>query len=325
MQGRPERGAALVVTLLGLTLVGALVAAVVVVAADENRQSGQAIRAQRALAAAELGIADQLDQLRRGAAGPATSTGEVSRLNESLYLLDVTAADPVDGSRRRLGLLARTRAPAVALAATLTTRGPLRLDPGVMLAGEDPGASAGDSCPPSGGPVSATRDTASPLEDVDYAGFAARASLHLASGAYDPQPSVAWDGGCDTIVASNWGDGVASSGACPGLRRAVHVGGDATLIGGRGAGLLLVDGDLSIVGPFEYEGLILVRGRLDITNAASSPVSIHGALIAANPAAADQRLAGNVQMSYSNCAVTNALRLMARPTQLQSRAWIQLF
>lgn len=326
MNRSAERGAALVITLLALTLVAALVGALCYLATDEYQQAGQARRSQRALGVAELGLAGLLDSLSgttsRAVSG--VSDRQVHRLSDQLYLLDATAHD--GPSRRRLGLLARLRAPRLLLSATLTTRGDVSLRDGAAIDGADHAAAGwGDSCPPAGAGVPALGDVTDPLAGVDYGDLAARAGVQLSPGSYAPQPALTWDGACDTLVASNWGDGVASAGACGGTVRAVHVAGNVEIVGGRGAGLLLVDGDLTIAGPFEYQGLIVVQGRLETRSWSDGRAAIDGGLLVANPSAASQQVAGNVQMSYSNCSIINALRLMARPTPLRSRAWIQLF
>jgi hypothetical protein len=103
------------------------------------------------------------------------------------------------------------------------------------------------------------------------------------------------------------------------------VNGSAELTGGLGSGVLLVDGDLLISGPVQYDGLIVVTGRVGSTPWGLGEARIRGALVSGNPHGSDQALAGNVQVSYSNCLVNNALRLVARPQPLRSRAWIELF
>jgi hypothetical protein len=306
MRLREEKGAALVVSLFALSIVGALVAAIFVVAVDEQRVGGQALRTTVALGSGEVTLANRLRESRPN--------------SNAVFFLDVTASDRAHVTRRRLGLLARLRPPRLIVTAALTTSGTVRLVDGANLT-----AVQEDSCSPSGGQTVPLQETSDPLAGLDYAELAAAAHLDVAPGAYAPLPATTWDGTCDTTVATNWGDGVTSAGPCAGVGRVVHVRGNLDLVSGRGSGVLLVDGDLVVSGPVEYTGLIVVRGRFETRLSSTTPAILLGAAIVANPGAAEQRLAGNVQMSYSNCTVRNALRLMARPTQLDSRGWIELF
>lgn len=127
---RSERGAALVLAILVLTVIGALVAAAFFAATQEYRMAEQTLRVQRALGVAEAGMAEVLRQWPDAAANlglypgdsltlAATKTphgtgeyaGHVYRLDPSHYFVVVTGRDRADRARQRLGLLLRRAAP----------------------------------------------------------------------------------------------------------------------------------------------------------------------------------------------------------------------
>ena len=321
-----ERGAALAIALFALTLLGAVVVAAFFAGTQEQRMAESARFAQQAFGRAEMGLADVLDSLGGGAgrSSHGVSAVQVHRLDESIYLIDVTAQDKAGWGRRRLGLLARVRPPALALHATLTTQGAVDLRDGARLDGTDAGPPGWADCSPPDTNLPAVRSTPTPME-LDYEDLASRANHVLPGGRYLPEPAIRWDGACDSLVSTNWGDGVAITGPCAAYSPVVHVLGDLELVGGRGQGVLFVDGDLTIAGPFEFFGLIVVRGRIGTPATGVDGARLWGAAIVGNPTAGDQLLAGDLAMHQSNCAIAKALRSMARPVPLRSRSWIQLF
>ena len=126
---RNERGVALVLAILVLTVIGALVAAAFFAGTQEHRMAEQTRRVQRALGAAEAGLAEVLrqwpdavtnlglypaDSLALTATPTPYGTGEfagfVYRLSAEQYFVVVTGRDLADQARQRLGLLLRRAA-----------------------------------------------------------------------------------------------------------------------------------------------------------------------------------------------------------------------
>lgn len=126
---RNERGVALVLAILVLTVIGALVAAAFFAGTQEHRMAEQVRRVQRALGAAEAGLAEVMRQWPDDATNlglyptdslalaPSTTpfgTGEfegyVYRLGSEHFLVTVTGRDLADRARQRLGLLLRRAA-----------------------------------------------------------------------------------------------------------------------------------------------------------------------------------------------------------------------
>lgn len=93
--------------------------------------------------------------------------------------------------------------------------------------------------------------------------------------------------------------------------------------GGRGQGLLLVEGDLEIAGGFEFTGLIIAKGGIKVTGNGNK---ITGALLAQDVAIDDQNsLSGNTTLQYSSCAITKALAGLASARPLTQRSWVQAY
>lgn len=83
-----------------------------------------------------------------------------------------------------------------------------------------------------------------------------------------------------------------------------HVSGDVTLGGnGTGAGVLLVDGSLTITGKFEYYGLVLVKGDVYLSGGGNNQ-HVWGAVIAGDSFTAETdtvaKLSGSSQIQYSS-------------------------
>lgn len=127
---RNERGVALVLAILVLTVIGALVAAAFFAGTQEQRMAEHTRRVQRALGAADAGLAEVLRQWPDAATNlgvypsdslvlVATTTphgtgeflGAVYRLNPKLYFVSLTGRDRADRARQRLGLLVRRSVP----------------------------------------------------------------------------------------------------------------------------------------------------------------------------------------------------------------------
>lgn len=106
--------------------------------------------------------------------------------------------------------------------------------------------------------------------------------------------------------------------------RLVHVVGDTTIAGGSFDGILIVDGALTIAGPFAASGLIVARGPIDATAGAFSLV---GALMSFAPRSFGVpaiKISG-VTIRYSECVVDRALRRALFPRRVVQRSWVELF
>lgn len=140
-------------------------------------------------------------------------------------------------------------------------------------------------------------------------------------------PVLDADGACDKTAAFNFGEPWRTVGnvvACTGFFPVVHGTGGETKFaaGNRGQGILLIDGDMELVGGFEWTGIVLVRGKMKIAgngNKITGAVLTEGVdLITAGS------INGNIEVQFSQCAVDRAINGAAVPQPL-SRGWAQMF
>jgi hypothetical protein len=96
-----------------------------------------------------------------------------------------------------------------------------------------------------------------------------------------------------------------------------HVSGNATLTGGLGHGILIVDGRLAITGPVTFEGLVIVKGGISVT---ASGVMVSGLVRAAGSPPID----GSIGLSKSAAIVQDVLAQSVRPVTVRGRRWQEL-
>lgn len=132
---------------------------------------------------------------------------------------------------------------------------------------------------------------------------------------------------CDRTVLLNFGEPLRASATvpqCQGYFPVVHGTGAQTKFaaGSRGQGTLLIDGDLELVGGFEWTGLIIVRNQLKVTGTGNK---IYGAILAAGAdvATTNGSVGGNVDIHYSACAVSKAVSGASLARPLGQRSWAQ--
>lgn len=98
---------------------------------------------------------------------------------------------------------------------------------------------------------------------------------------------------------------------------------DAHLSGGRGQGVLLVDGDLQLSGNFEFTGLVITTGQVRTTGTGNK---ISGAVMAQAVNLGDQTsFLGNPTVAYSRCALDWVLQQAAVAKPVAGRGWTQMF
>ncbi len=160
-----ERGAVLLVAIIGIIVAGSLVTALVSVTVMDNRE-GRATRSTgQAFAAAEDGlnqtvgnwasgtyngiaINDSLIQTGTTANGIGSYTTTIKRLNNELFIVDVLGADARTGARQRVGAFVKLRLLEMDIQAALTTRGATRLGGSAEIHGLDDSPNHWTGCPP---------------------------------------------------------------------------------------------------------------------------------------------------------------------------------
>ena len=159
-----SRGFALAVTVFALALIAALLAGVFFAALQELRMGRNALGAERAVVAAEAGLATAIggwdpalyNQMGQGRSAdfagqlPARTgsfAGAVTRLGETLFLVRATGADAAGSGRRSVAVVVRLAPPDLVLRAALTVADDLHLAGASLVSGAD-SAPAGWSCAP---------------------------------------------------------------------------------------------------------------------------------------------------------------------------------
>jgi hypothetical protein len=132
---------------------------------------------------------------------------------------------------------------------------------------------------------------------------------------------------CDKTAPLNLGEPRRNAGSitqCYGYFPITHGTGSRTYFasGTRGQGILLVDGDLEMVGGFEWSGLIIVRGQMKVTGTGNK---INGAILTEGvDIETAGSIGGNASVSFSRCAIDRAVQGAAAPMPV-SRGWAQLY
>ncbi len=154
-----------------------------------------------------------------------------------------------------------------------------------------------------------------------YAGLAARA-LRVATGTLTGLGPVVVGGLCLQSDSTNWGEPLGSgpATACREFFPVVHAPGNLRLDGGRGQGVLLVDGDLELTGGVAYTGVVVVRGSLRATGLGGR---ITGGVLAAQADLGPG--SGPLTVQYSSCALRRALRAAGLPAPLPGWRWAELY
>ena len=380
---RNERGMALAIAIFALVIVGALVAGALFAGTQEQRVGDSSRRLQQSFGVAELGAYDVVrtwdpttynqrpvypsDSV--GVTGTAPrSTGSyggyVYRLNNNLYLIDVTGHDTVSGTasasggraRQRVGALARIKVLNLNVQASLTTGNSDALSGQATVNGTDQNPPGWAACAPAGPSLAGIRSDAgttvstsgqatvigtpqvmidptvsdstfSRFGDVTYSQLAARANITLPGQNFANSigPAVA-NGACNKAVTTNWGDGANPGAPCGGYFPIVHITGNATINGDQGQGILLVDGDLNVQGSFQWFGVTIVQGRLSTAGGGNTDAHFWGATMVHDSVTfGTNQLSGHANINYSSCALMQALNSTGVVALMRSRGFVQLF
>ena len=354
-----ERGMALALAVFALVVVGALVVGAFLAGHLEQRMGRGTLYGAQAADAAEAGVsvtlaawdAPVLNVLAPGAVAalPAVALGgrsgyrpTVTRLNDQLFLIQSlgTRANASGGviARRTVAMVARLVSLGGGPEAALTTGRPIETSGGqVSIVGADSGAGSGAACAPARPQpaertVPAAASAYTVFGDVTFDRLASHAAVVLPDTTLlaPVAPSLAAaPRRCDTSDPLNWGEPRRSAGtavvSCRSYFPILVARGSRLEIagGGRGQGVLLVEGDLDISGDFDFSGLIVVKGSL---RTRGGRVRLTGAVMAANgPPDSRTQLTGPTSIRYSSCALREALAGAAFAEPLGQRSWVQVY
>jgi hypothetical protein len=158
-----------------------------------------------------------------------------------------------------------------------------------------------------------------------YTTLAAMADITLPGGTYAGMAPVAVAGVCNKTLTTNWGDPVrhTPAAACETYFPIIHFTNDVSLTGGTGQGIILVDGDLTEAGNFNFTGIIIARGTVRATGNSNA---VTGMIMAAAVDLGDAvTLTGSTKLQYSSCAVQQVLSTTAPLVAAKGRGWVNLY
>ncbi len=282
-----------------------------------------------------------------------TAKVAVMRLNATTFLITSLGRSSVGNgqleSQRQVSMLVRMSGPTIAAGSALTSLGEVETQGSVAITGKSTTPPGWSSCPTSrdtfaiSAPPGVKVAVQKPKSQADggvtadgrlsapnalttfgtetWASLVSRANITYTSKS---NPSPTGTATTCSYSATNWGEperGGGSIAACQNYFPIIYSPGDLKLTGGRGQGLLIVDGGLTITGNFVFVGLILVRDDVQI---AGTP-KMYGALMTRSQGGSKTDLQGNMSLSYSPCAISQAMGAQAVPSRSKHRSWVQLF
>ncbi len=288
--------------------------------------------------------------------------GRVRRMSKYIFFLETEGFSRDSASRAHLGMITRLRPLEIAIGGAVETQGGIVLQGNATITGVNVDPQGWTGCPTapddslpgiitndtsavkggsniSGDPQwvedpTITDSSLTNFGDYSFDDLKQLASIVLPGqnfsnsifpvAAIITQPVV--DTLCATAINTNWGEPGTTVTECQGYFPVVFIDGDATINGVRGQGVLIVNGNLTIQGVFDFAGAIIVKDDLDLTGANSgSGVRLTGAVIAGNVIAGKNSFSGNASISYSFCAIDRALRAGALSKPLRERSWVNLY
>lgn len=283
------------------------------------------------------------------------ATTSVRRLNGQLYLLRALGAS---GTSYRLhGAIAKLQVARLDIRASLTTRAGLRIGGSSFINGKntDP---TNWGCPPVSDTLPAVRTPDSNMISTsgctnfscisgnpkiqqdpsvgdstffNYGGLTwndliamATRTYYGSTGPLNNIAPIASGGICNVGASSNWGEpwhGAGQIEACYGYFPIIYVNGNLHLTGGRGQGILLVDGDLAVEGGFEFYGPVIVKGHFQTQGTGGH---FNGGVLSADVDLELNSVLGNAVITYSSCAIQRAVQASATARLLKERSWMDL-
>ena len=291
----------------------------------------------------------------RGAAPDARGWYErsIQRLGRTVFLVRADGFDRDSMARSRVGLLLKLEPLTFNINAALKTRGALTIDGSSYIDGNDAQPVGWTGCPAlqpalpgmripdpaeltaagcgslrcvdgnprvqqdaTGAAAMLTTVGGTPFDSLE--GYAAKV---VGAGSTN-RPSPAAAGSCNTADPYNWGDPLTPSAACGGYFPVVWAEGDIHVTGGQGQGVLIVNGNLTVTGGFQFFGPVLVRGMLSTRGAGGQ---FKGGVIAEDVDLEQAGVLGAAAIGYSSCALHKAMIFGATVSTLRQRSWVDLY
>lgn len=283
--------------------------------------------------------------------------------NETFWIVSegrAAAGNAVSASRtsvKRVGAILRLRIPTIKANGAITTAGNIQVKGSPQVSGLNnipPGWNGCDAAAPdkagivasplasvsiqkssqvvgnpqvSRDPLAADSNTYVRYGDETWNALVAQANFTITNGnPPNTAPSVNADGSCNKADPSNWGEpwrGAGTVPECLNFFPIIYFPQSVALNGGRGQGIMLVDGDVRVNGQFEWYGLIVARDDIVKGNGSAT---IFGAVMSRNANLTDDNdIQGNITLNYSQCSLEHAMRGSAQVVQAKERAWTEMY
>jgi hypothetical protein len=244
----------------------------------------------------------------------------LTRLGQTLFALTADAhvvAARGESARRRTSMVLRLEPASIPFPAAMSVSGTSLPDADVSDGADR--APQSWQCPDSLRDVPALRHPSPAADSFALEGLRSRAAIRLPAGSavYRPGPVVT-AGECDAARPDNWGD-ASGAGPCGSWLPIIHAAGDLRVDGGAGQGILLVDGDLSVSGGFEFRGAVIVVGAVDV---GPGGAMIIGGAIAEGITGAWSAGASRPVVVRSSCALDAALLAAGSIVPVMDRPWV---
>lgn len=285
----------------------------------------------------------------------------VKRLGSMVFLVSAQGFSRDSSSRATVGYLLRLRPFFFNINAALKTQGSTKVGGSSMISGADSVPAGWTGCPATAadqpgirmpdptqlttaggcsgnacitGDPQVMKDTTintqslTTVGDLPFDSLKQYASFTLPSGNYQQiLPVLSADGSCNTTVHTNWGDPLVQTAPCGGYFPIIWAEGDLQLGSGYGQGVLIVNGNLTVNGGFEFYGPVLVKQTL---STAGTGGHFNGGVIAANTdlcqsSSCASSVMGNAVINYSSCALIRAMNNTANGSVLKQRSWVTLY
>jgi hypothetical protein len=264
---------------------------------------------------------------------------------------------------KRVGAILRLRIPTIKTEGAVTTAGNVDASGNAHILGNDSTPPGWEKCTsntdkaalvvgttatvsyPSGSNVNnvagtpTTTKSSFATDSNTYVRFGDETWYQLLAGANHTMSSLvggtpttnAADNSCKKTDSGNWGEPKRTSSpvtACYNYFPIIYVSTTTSVTGGRGQGILLINGDFTFGGGFEWYGLVIVK---DDIKKGTGTSTIHGGIMARNAVTSGttsentEDLGGTTNLLYSGCSLERAMRGSAQVLQAKHRAWTELF
>lgn len=278
--------------------------------------------------------------------------GTLRKLNDMMYLVDAEGFSADNRTRQRVGLFVELAPLEVLINAALKTQGATKIGGSSLINGYDT-PPTGWSCPATKpalpgiripDPSQITTSGCSDLScvqgdpkvqpdptindsslttfgDLQFEDLAQMANVTVPGGNMKIQPVVS-AGQCDRSLNTNWGDPLDQTSPCAKYFPFVYSSGSLSINGVTGQGVLVVNGNLSVQGNFQFYGPVIIKGTLKTTGTGGH---FNGGVIAANIELEQNTVLGNAVINYSSCALLKTLSATAKADFTAERSWVSLY